>query len=292
MVPPRPERPPLRDVLRAALRVGAEAAAVCSLPLARRAWVGRAGTWEGMGRGTSLEFQDHRPYHPGDDPRHINWHAYARTDTLAMKVFREEVAPLVDVALDTSASMRLHTGKWRRALETFCFALDAARRAGAGAAGHAVDATARPFDPEQLAELPEPERTTAPDLAQLRWRRGSLRLLVSDLLFPGSPEPWLRPLVEGGGRGVLLVPFARAEAEPDWTGELELVDCETGERRERALGDEARELYRAAYERHLEAWRSAASRCGIVVARLPETGSLQEALLGEPLRRGAVEVVA
>ncbi|MFN9663179.1 MAG: DUF58 domain-containing protein, partial [Akkermansiaceae bacterium] len=26
-----------------------------------------------------MDFQDHRSYSPGDDPRHINWQAYART---------------------------------------------------------------------------------------------------------------------------------------------------------------------------------------------------------------------
>ena len=30
-------------------------------------------------RGGSAEFQEHRPYAPGDDPRRIDWLAFART---------------------------------------------------------------------------------------------------------------------------------------------------------------------------------------------------------------------
>ena len=49
--------------------------------------------FSGSGTGSSLDFQDHRAYSPGDDPRHINWQAYARTGSYTMKLFREEVRP-------------------------------------------------------------------------------------------------------------------------------------------------------------------------------------------------------
>ncbi|MEJ6642028.1 MAG: DUF58 domain-containing protein [Akkermansiaceae bacterium] len=39
--------------------------------------------------GSALYFQDHRAYSPGDDPRHINWQAYARTGQYTMKLYRE-----------------------------------------------------------------------------------------------------------------------------------------------------------------------------------------------------------
>ena len=45
--------------------------------------------------GSALYFQDHRAYSPGDDPRHINWQAYARTGQYTMKLYREEFRPVV-----------------------------------------------------------------------------------------------------------------------------------------------------------------------------------------------------
>ena len=95
---------PQEETLREIRAQAREASVHFRLPLGRRAWSGRAGAWAGVGRGVSLEFQDHRPYVPGDDPRHINWPAYARSGVYSMKLYREEVSPAVDVILDASAS--------------------------------------------------------------------------------------------------------------------------------------------------------------------------------------------
>ena len=60
-----------------------------SLPLKDRNWRGSSGDYAGTGVGSSLDFQDHRSYMPGDDPRHINWQAYARTGNYSLKLYRE-----------------------------------------------------------------------------------------------------------------------------------------------------------------------------------------------------------
>ncbi|MEO0417124.1 MAG: DUF58 domain-containing protein, partial [Verrucomicrobiota bacterium] len=74
------------------------------LPLKDRTWQGNSGDFKGRGTGSSLDFQDHRNYIPGDDPRHINWQAYARTGSYTMKLYREEVRPVVDIIFDVSES--------------------------------------------------------------------------------------------------------------------------------------------------------------------------------------------
>src|SRR5215207_6090681 len=74
---------------------------------------GRAGERLGAGLGASLEFEDYRPYGPGDDLRHVDWAAYARTETLAVRLYRDEVAPRVDVVLDNSRSMAVTVEKRR-----------------------------------------------------------------------------------------------------------------------------------------------------------------------------------
>lgn len=56
-------------------------------------------------RGRSVEFEDYRQYAPGDDLRHIDWHAYARLDRFFIKVFQEEEDLCVHLVLDASASM-------------------------------------------------------------------------------------------------------------------------------------------------------------------------------------------
>ncbi len=41
-------------------------------------------------RGRGMEFDESRPYQPGDDPRSIDWRVTARSTTAYTKLFREE----------------------------------------------------------------------------------------------------------------------------------------------------------------------------------------------------------
>lgn len=56
-------------------------------------------------RGFSVEFAEHRPYMPGDEPRRIDWKIYARTDRYYIKEFEEETNLKAYLLLDASGSM-------------------------------------------------------------------------------------------------------------------------------------------------------------------------------------------
>src|SRR6056297_2113291 len=101
-----------------------------SLPLNDRNWRGNPGDYAGTGVGSSLDFQDHRSYLPGDDPRHINWQAYARTGDYTLKLYREEVRPIVEIIMDVSESMFAFPDKASRSLELLYFCCFSAERAG------------------------------------------------------------------------------------------------------------------------------------------------------------------
>lgn len=55
--------------------------------------------------GFSVEFAEHRPYNPGDDFKHIDWKAYAKTERFYVKQYEEETNLRAYVLLDTSSSM-------------------------------------------------------------------------------------------------------------------------------------------------------------------------------------------
>src|SRR4249920_2201138 len=74
---------------------------------------GRLGERLGAGTGSSLEFQDYRQYAAGDDLRHVDWAAYARSEVLTVRLYREEVAPRLDLVLDVSRSMVVTVEKAR-----------------------------------------------------------------------------------------------------------------------------------------------------------------------------------
>jgi uncharacterized protein (DUF58 family) len=56
-------------------------------------------------RGGGLVFAEHRDYRPGDDPRTIDWRAFARSDHHRVKRFEHEAQLRATLALDLSGSM-------------------------------------------------------------------------------------------------------------------------------------------------------------------------------------------
>ncbi len=55
--------------------------------------------------GASAVFVEHREYRPGDDPRRLDWRAYARTDRPTVKHFEQEAQLRATLVLDRSNSM-------------------------------------------------------------------------------------------------------------------------------------------------------------------------------------------
>ena len=269
------------------------------LPFRHHTWRGASGNWQGAGVGSSIDFQDHRPYLLGDDPRYIDWQAYARTGNYSMKLYREEVSPRVDVALDVTASMFVDDAKRERALELFFFSVESALQAGSALRCHAVGASeSLPWQPgtalrerewtalADTAGSPHP----SPALARVPWRQGSLRVLVSDLLFPGAPEPHLAVLSAGKGRGLIFAPYCQAEAQPDWRGNIEVIDCETPARRVQHVNDDLLARYTRSYARHFEWWKQQARRHAVIISLVSAEGVFHEAMRTDALPAGAIEI--
>ncbi len=274
------------------------------LPFGRQSWRGAAGNWQGSGLGSSIDFQDHRAYVAGDDPRYLHWAAYARTGQLTMKLYRAEVSPLVDVVVDVSASMTYDATKAARGDALLGFCAESAARAGAPVRVHAVDgrrvqavATESLRGGDWRARLAERTVPATPDPVQpmpgaLPWRTGTMKVLITDLLFPGDPGEVLRPMAAGGGLALVLAVTLANEATVPGTGNLELVDCEGGSSRRQRIDAGLAARYRAAYDRHFKLWREAARRCNVGLACVPSEGTLTTALGGEPRSQGVVEALA
>lgn len=85
---------------------------------ARRAYLGtRQGGHLSIKRGHGIEFSDYRQYELGDNPRHIDWGLYARSERLYVKRYQEEQNLTVLLIVDASASMFTPAGdkKWEMA---------------------------------------------------------------------------------------------------------------------------------------------------------------------------------
>ena len=92
-----------------------------------------AGNYVSAFRGGGLEFEESRPYAPGDDVRSIDWNATARHGETFVKQFREERDQTLHFALDVSGSMRFSSAgpsKAVTAAHALALLASAASRAG------------------------------------------------------------------------------------------------------------------------------------------------------------------
>jgi len=272
-------------------------AGVARLPLRAGLWSAVTGSVMGQGTGNSIDFQDQRPYLPGDDPRHINWQAYARTGHYTMKLYRQEVTPRVDLIFDFSRSMFLTEAKALRAWELAYFCMESALRLGASLKLHLLRDKAREMPLEQALAYDWPEaeghegRDFATLLESLPLRAGSLRVLLSDLLFETAPEHLTSSLASGRGRAVVMAPFCRDESQPDWVGNLEFENVETTARDKRRVEREVLDRYLQAYATHFMLWREQCTRRGLYFARVASEPDFLAALRGEAVAAGAVELI-
>ena len=202
-----------------------------------------AGAFSGEHRstrhGTSLDFADFREYHPGDDFRRIDYTALARLDQLLVRLYEAEDDLSLRLLIDTSTSMA--GAKLRQAtriaaalgfvalvrrdvvsVHTFPLHRPAPRFGGRHAATTLFS----------LLESLEADGDTrfAAAVTDLLGRRGprGLTVVLSDLLTPEWSDGLTRLPARGGDLTVVHV-LDRTELSPDLTGDLDLVDAETGE---------------------------------------------------------------
>ena len=254
------------------------------LQLKRRVDSPFAGEYRSAFRGQGMEFEEVRPYVPGDDVRHIDWNVTARTGEPFVKQFREERELTLLLVLDGSGSLRVGRGGRDGRTDK---RLQAARLAGALAwaavrngdrvgmlrftdavedflpprksRGHAWQVLRQAF-----AAPPSRRRTDlahALDRAGRFLRRRAVICVLSDFL---DAHPWDQPLAVLSRRHQVncFVVHDPLEQQMPRVGLVEVEDAETGRRRtidartllaREAMDDRLRRLRRAG------AWATAVS---------------------------------
>jgi uncharacterized protein (DUF58 family) len=259
------------------------AAAAFRLATPRTPVGGRLGERLGSGTGSSLEFQDYRHYAPGDDLRHVDWAAYARSDVLTVRLYREEVAPRVDLVLDVSRSMTVTQDKAHSygalvgLLACACASTDADARV-------ITSSTAEPLHlqrPEAVERfLTCDAASSALEAARLPLRRRSLRLVVSDFLFPHDADALVGRLARDGAWLALVQLTLRDEAEPAADGGRRLIDAEGRGELDLEIDDAAIRQYRARFTRLRSGLAMAARRVGAHFAYVPAGRPVREVARG------------
>lgn len=233
-------------------------------------------------KGFSVEFAEHRPYQPGDDPRTVDWRIAGRSDRWVVKEYEEETNLRAAIVLDSSRSMdwrgaanRLTKLAWATRTAAAAGLLLLRQRDAVGLVRYAakVETVIPPRArlshwPRLLAALGDAgtgEATaTADALAQAGRliRRPGLVLLVSDLL--GDPAPVLsavRTLRATGHAVLVLQVLDPVECDLTLAGESVLEDPEDGAT-VTARPEELRDAYRATVAEATAEWRRALGGAG------------------------------
>lgn len=264
----------------AAMEAGWQAGLGYALSRPAQTPAGMLGEQLGAGVGNSIEFMDYREYTPGDDLRRIDWSAYARSDRLVIKLNREEVTPHLDLVLDISGSMSLTGSAKATALVGLASAMAAA--CDNARMTRCVYAAGERLTPIPGAEG-EPQTWHWPGFAGadrpvslggamheavVPMRRRGVRVLISDLLCPDDPWPIVSRLAEGASSTHVVQLLARQDVDPSWTGDMRLVDSESGQLQELRLDATAMARYREQLDRLREQWRHACARAGTQMTEL------------------------
>lgn len=206
-------------------------------------------------QGFSVQFSDHRRYHRGDDPKLIDWLAYAKTDKYYVKRFESETNLTGYLVMDLSASMGF-TEQQRMTKFEYCTCLAAALTylmtsqqdpVGLMTIGQQLRAllparSRRGHVAEVIAALSRLQPTGATDLpgslTQIAalLKHHSLVMIFSDLLpssdQDGGPDEVVSALsrLRHGGHDVIVFHVLdQAEVEFPYAGPIRFEDAESGQ---------------------------------------------------------------
>ena len=252
--------------------------------------------------GPGTEFADYREYSAGDDYRHVDWNAYARSERLLVRQHEQETELSVSVLLDCSASMS--TGdppKFDYALQLTAaigqialqrsdrLAIVAIRETivASFASGSGVARAHNAFEFLRTLEASGPTSLAAASRAFCaRTRRRGLVVLISDLYDPAGVPPAIDVLRRAWFdlRVIRIVDPAENDGPPP--GEYELVDAETERTRRLSITPEVRTAYRAARAREAFALRRACLERHVPLYVIETRVSPEEAVLSRLRQAG------
>ena len=237
--------------------------------VSRRAFRGRVkGERRSPRKGQSVEFSDYRAYGVGDDLRYVDWNIYGRTDRLHVKLFVDEEDLCVHLLLDASASMgfgqpsKLDYGVRLAAALGFIGLVNLERVGVAILRERGTEGWSPVRGRNQFLPLAaflsgvraEGGTTLNAGLVNYaaRGREPGIAVVLSDFLDPGGYEAGLRALLERRFDIHVVHLIDPGEMNPDFAGDLRLIDSETGEIRELTIDGDALREYRERLHQFLE----------------------------------------
>jgi uncharacterized protein (DUF58 family) len=233
-----------------------------------------SGARSGFARHPASEFREHRAYSPGDDVRYVDWKASARQEHIFIKQSADPKAELVYLLLDCSASMAWGSppksetslalanlvGYLALSHQDRLVVLPAAESSSRHALGPLWGKGQAPLLNRYLQSLAfggqvDVTRALA-GLSRHKLSQGGLVVVISDLLGTERLDQALAALPAPAWKVSILHLMHPEELEPPIRGHFEMVDIETGQKKQHPVTQRVVEQYR----QRLGAWRESAER--------------------------------
>lgn len=210
--------------------------------------------------GEGFEFLDYRKYHVGDDLRYVDWSVYGRLDKLFIKLFHAEKGHSIHLLLDMSRSMGLGsptkaiTAKKIAAAVSYICLSNLDKIALMAFSDRVIDVTSPPRGKKQLSEVLRflaslaPSNSTAVNACLSEYaalaKHAGIAIVISDLFDPQGYEDGLKALAYRNFDIHVLQVLDHEELFWSQTGNLLLVDPETGAKKNVSVNSSMLKLYR------------------------------------------------
>lgn len=247
--------------------------------------------------GSGIEFADHRNYSPGDDFRNLDWTVYARTKKLLLKLFEEEEDLHIYFLVDCSLSMTLgRDGETKlRYAKVIAAALSYIGLSNLDRVA-IIPFNAKPIDRlppargrgqiykifQFLDRLEGGGETSIKDAFRTfvtQNKRRGVAVVVSDFYDPAGFEDGLNFLRYQKFDTIAIQLFDQEELNPALRGELQLVDCETGEVRDITVTAALMRRYREAFEAYSKELEDFCTKRRMLYFRAPIQEPFDEVIL-------------
>lgn len=273
---------------------------------ARRAYLGtRQGGHTSPKRGHGIEFADYRKYELGDDPRHIDWGVFARSERLYVRRFREEQDMSAILFVDGSGSMRHpeQDSKWMMARDValalayiLLMQQDRVMLSVPGhltspflSGGHAMHRLAALMDRIQFEQEKDFIENARQDVMRVRFP--GLAVVVSDLLMPFPRLKTFFDTLRGRNLDITVIqvlgkndrdPFPEKES-------MRAVDSESGEEIELMLDEGVRKEYQTRLNAHNETLKTYFKGAGIRYVVADPAGGVSDFMLAHLIDTGLLQ---
>ena len=265
--------------------------------VSKRVFAGQTkGERRSLKRGSSVEFADFREYSLGDDLRYVDWKAYGRLEKLFLKLFVEEEDLSIHLLIDTSKSMDFGSPLTKA---------DYARRVAAALGYVALseyDRVLLSSFGQTLGERLPPLRgkpgifpffqfleTKLPVGGETRFgealtkyaaqaKNVGIAVVLSDFFDPTHVQG-IKALLSRRFHVVLLHVLDEEEVHPTLTGDLRLIDSETGAAREVSISPHLLAQYEAQLASFCGGLQTLANRYGMDYVRTSTDVPFEDVIL-------------